>query len=137
MKSETFEMEAPESIRNSLQTGKWVTSIDVNDAYFHIAINPQSRKYLHFHIQSQSYQIKALPSGLSTAPVEFTMVIKEVKLMAANKGMRIHQYLDDWLVIATYHQICTTSEWARSDPPWNVGRRSNLKIQELLATPYY
>ena len=26
--------------------------------------------------------------------------------MALQKGIRIHQYLDDWLVIATSHQIC-------------------------------
>ena len=26
--------------------------------------------------------------------------------MAVHKGIRIHQYLDDWLVIATSHQVC-------------------------------
>ena len=31
---------------------------------------------------------------------------KEVKLMAIHKGIRIHQYLDDWLVRATSHQAC-------------------------------
>ena len=34
------------------------------------------------------------------------MVAKEVKLMAIHKGIRIHQYLDDWLVRATSHQVC-------------------------------
>ena len=29
------------------------------------------------------------------------MVVKEVKLMAPNKGIRIHPYLDYWLVRAT------------------------------------
>ena len=38
--------------------------------------------------------------------MEFTMVVKEVKLMTKNKGIRIHQYLDDWLVRATSHQTC-------------------------------
>ena len=61
---------------------------------------------MRFHIQDQSYQFKALPFGLSTAPMEFTVVAKEVKLMALQKGIRIHQYLDDWLVRATSHQIC-------------------------------
>ena len=59
---------------------EWVTSIDFKDANFHITI--QSRKYLHFHVQGQTYQFKALPFGLSTAPMEFTVVAKEVKLMA-------------------------------------------------------
>ena len=61
---------------------------------------------MRFHIQGQSYQFKALPFGLSTAPMEFTMVAKEVKLMALQRGIRIHQYLDDWLVRATSHQTC-------------------------------
>ena len=57
-----------------------------------------------FHVQGRTYQFKALPFGLSTAPLEFTVVAKEVKLMAINKGIRIHQYLDDWLVRARSHQ---------------------------------
>ena len=91
-------METPESIRTSLQKGKWVTSIDFKEAYFHIPINPQSRKYLHFHMQGQFYQFKALPLGLSTAPMEIRTIVKKVKLMAQNKSVRIHQYLDDWWI---------------------------------------
>ena len=94
LKSEKFKMETPE------------TSIDFKDAYFHIPIQERSRKYLRFYIQGQTYQFKALPFGLSTAPMEFTVVAKEVKLMAIHKGIRIHQYLDDWLVRATSHQAC-------------------------------
>ena len=55
--------------------------------------------YVHPHL------FKALPFGLSTAPLEFTVVTEEVKLMALQKGIRINQYLDDWLV------------WARSLSP--------------------
>ena len=77
---------------NPLQAG--VTSIDFKDAYFHIPIHSQSRKYMRFHVQGRSYQFKALPFGLSTAPMEFTVVAKEVKLMALQRGIRIHQYLD-------------------------------------------
>ena len=32
------------------------------------------------------------------------MIPKEVKLMAIHKDLRIHQYLDDWLVRARSHQ---------------------------------
>ena len=99
-------METPETIRTSLQAGEWVTSIDFKDAYFHIPIRSQSRKYMRFHLQGRSYQFKALPFDLSTAPMEFTVVAKEVKLMALQKGIRIHQYLDDWLVSAYTHDTC-------------------------------
>ena len=99
-------MDTPETIRTPLQQGEWVTSIDFKDAYFHIPIQEQSRKYLRFHVQGRTYQFKALPFGLSTAPLEFTVVAKEVKLMATQRGIRIHQYLDDWLVRARSHQVC-------------------------------
>ena len=106
LKTEKFKMETPETIRTSLQGGEWVTSIDFKDAYFHIPIQEQSREYLRFHVQGQTYQFKALPFGLSTAPLEFTVIAKEVKLMATCQGIRIHQYLDDWLVRAGSHQVC-------------------------------
>ena len=106
LNTESFKMETPETIRTSLQAGEWITSIDFKDAYFHITIHSQSRKYMRFHLQGWSYQFKALPFGLSTAPMEFTVVAKEVKLMALQKGIRIHQYLDDWLVRASTYDTC-------------------------------
>ena len=72
LKAEKFKMETAETIRTSLQPGEWVTSIDFKDAYFHIPIQEQSRKYLRIHVQGQTYPFKALPFGLSTAPLEFT-----------------------------------------------------------------
>ena len=89
LKVEKFKMETPETIRTSLQQGEWITSVDFKDAYFHIPIQDQSRKYLRFHVQGRTYQFKALPFGLSTAPMEFTVLVKEVKLMAIRTGIRI------------------------------------------------
>ena len=107
LNTESFKMETPETIRTSLQAGEWVTSIDFKDAYFYIPIHSLSRKYMRFHLQGRSYQFKALSFGLSTASMEFTVVAKEVKLMALQKGIRIHQYLDDWLVRASIHYSLT------------------------------
>ena len=99
-------METPQTIRTSLQQGEWVTSTDFKDAYFHIPIQEQSRKYPEISCPGADIQFKAPPFGLSTAPLEFTVVAKEVKLMAIHKGIRIHQYLDDWLVRARSNQVC-------------------------------
>ena len=71
LKAEKFKMETPEKIRISLQTGELVRSIDHNDAYFHIPIQSQSRKYLRLHVQGQTYQFKGLPFGLSTEAMEW------------------------------------------------------------------
>ena len=47
--------------------------------------------------QGQS-PVHYFPFGLATVPLEFTKVVKEVKLMAQARGIRIHQYLDNWLL---------------------------------------
>ena len=65
---EKFKMETPESIKTSLIPGEWVLSIDLSDAYLHIPIHPNSRKYLRFWHRSQVFQFTSLPFGLATAP---------------------------------------------------------------------
>ena len=95
LSTNTFKMETPETIWLSLQKGEWVTSLDFSDAYFHIPIAQRSRKYLRFHLNKVNYQLTSLPFGLATAPLEFTKVVKEVKLMAQARGIRIHQYLNN------------------------------------------
>ena len=97
---ERFKMETPESIRASLIPGEWVSLIDLSDAYLHIPIHPNSRKYLRFCHRPQVFQFISLPFGLAMAPQVFTMIVKEVKLMALSRGIRLHQYLDDWLIRA-------------------------------------
>ena len=131
LKTEKFKMETPETIRTSLQKGEWVTSIDFKDAYFHIPIQEQSRKYLRFHIQGQTYQFKALPFGLSTAPMKFTIIAKEVKLMAIQNGIRIHQYLDDWLVRATSHRVCLQHTQVLVKMSRHLGWLVNIEKSEL------
>ena len=131
LKVEKFKMETPETIRTSLQQGEWVTSVDFKDAYFHIPIQEQSKKYLRFHIQGRTYQFKALPFGLSTAPMEFTVIAKEVKLMAAHQGIRIHQYLDDWLVRARSKQVCLLHTQILVKMCQDLGWLVNLEKSEL------
>ena len=43
----------------------WAVSIDLTDAYLHVPIHPQSRKYLHFVLGNQVFQFMALPCGMS------------------------------------------------------------------------
>ena len=88
LNADSFKMETPETIRTSLQAGEWVTSIDFNDTYFHIPIHSQCRKYMRFHVQGRCYQFKALPFGLSTAPMDFTVVAKEVKTDGLTEGYK-------------------------------------------------
>ena len=127
-------METAEVIRASLQEGEWVASIDLTDAYFHVPIQPKFQKYLRFHVQGQAYQFRAPPFGIATAPLEFTQVVKEVKFIALSQGVRIHQYLDDWLVRAKDRDTCARDVQKLITLVKKLGRIVNLKKSELNPT---
>ena len=127
-----FKMETPESIRASLRKNEWVTSIDLTDAYLHIPIQPHSQKYLRFHHKGVSYQFTSLPFGLATAPLTFTNVVKEVRLLALQRGIRIHQYLDDWLVRAPSKEECQKQTQKLLNLIRDLGFIVNFKKSELV-----
>ena len=134
---EKFKMETPESIRTSLIPGEWVASIDLPDAYLHIPIHPHSRKYLRFCHRSQVFQFTTLPFGLATVTQVFTMIVKEVKLMALSKGLRLHQYLDDWLIRSQSREEALVNTQAVVDLTQSLGWIINQQKSELNPTQVF
>lgn len=72
VKKMKFKMETINSVLASICQGDWMISLDVQDAYFHILVHPDSRKYLRFVFEDQIFQFRALCFGLLTAPQVFT-----------------------------------------------------------------
>ena len=68
-------METANKVRQAIQPNDWAISLDLTDAYLHVPIHRQSRKYLRFCLKGQTYQFKALPFGLATSPYVFTRVM--------------------------------------------------------------
>ena len=130
-------METPKSIRTSLIPGEWVSSIDLSDIYLHIPIHPNSRKYLRFCYKSQVFQFTSLPFGLATAPQLFTMIVKEVKLMALSRGLRIHQYLDDWLIRSQSQEEAQVNTQAVVDLTQSLGWIISQEKSELKPTQVF
>ena len=56
---------------------------------------------------------------------------KEVKLIAIYKGIRIHQYLDDWLVRTRSHQVCLQHTQELVKLCQNLGWLVNLEKSKL------
>ena len=134
---EKFKMETPESIRTSLIPGQLVSLIDLSDAYLQIPIHPNSRKYLRFCHRSQVFQFTFLPFGLATAPQVFTMIVKEVKLMALSRGLRLHQYLDDWLIRSESQEEAQVNTQAVVDLTQFLGWIINQEKSELKPTQVF
>ena len=121
------QMETPESIRTSLIPGEWVSSIDLSDAYLLIPIHPNSRNYLRFCLGYQVFQFTSLHFGLATAPQVFTMIVKEVKLMALSRGLLLHQYLVVWRIRSQSQEEAQVNTQAVVDLIQSLGWIINLK----------
>ena len=80
-----------------MRKGDFLASIDLKDAYFHTS----SRKWLRFVSDGMVHQFKVLCFGLSTAPQVFIRVFATVSAWDHSRGVRLLQYLDDWLVLAS------------------------------------
>ena len=57
----------PEAIFQKLKN-KVVSSIDANQAYWHLKLHPQSRPYTAFYVQNRTLQFCRMPQGLASAP---------------------------------------------------------------------
>ena len=86
-----FKMETVASVLLSVREGDFLASI----------VLKSSRKLLRFLSEGTVYQLKALCFGLSTAPKVFTKVFAAVSAWAHSHGIRLLQYLDDWLVLTS------------------------------------
>jgi len=131
LKIPKFSMENLQSIWASLIPGNFTFSLDLQDAYFHIPVHPDSRKFLRFTFGGRVYQFRALPFGLSTAPWIFTKVVSEVKVLAHLQGIQLYLYLDDWLVqIANFLQGLNQAKYL-TDLCTELGLVLNMEKSEL------
>ena len=77
-----------------------MTTLDLQDAHFHVPIHQKHRKYLRFQVAGQHFQFKVLPFGLKSAPQIFTKCLAPVAAYLRQEGFQVFLYLDDWLVKA-------------------------------------
>ena len=78
--------------------GDYAFKIDLQDAYFHVLIHPDSRKYLRFAFENKVYQFRVLPFCLNTAPQVFTCLGHTVAAYIHHQGISVIPYLYDWLI---------------------------------------
>ena len=101
-----FRMDTTKDVAMLLSPGDWAASVDLKDAYFHIPLHRQSRRFLRFGWNRKLFQFLVVPFGLSTAPFIFTMVTKPVAAYLRSRGIRVIFYLDDILVIGKSKDEC-------------------------------
>lgn len=94
-----FKMDNIHTAKHLITPHCYLASIDLQDAYYSIPVDPHSRKYLRFMWQGERWQFAALPNGLSTAPRLFTKLLKPVFAELRQAGHTVIGYLDDTIII--------------------------------------
>lgn len=82
-----------------LSPGDWFMVIDLTDAYYHVSIHPDHRRFLRFSVKGRCFQFRALPFGLSLAPRVFKCMAPVAAHLCSN-DVAVFPYLDDWLLVS-------------------------------------
>ncbi|KAI2662207.1 Transposon Ty3-I Gag-Pol polyprotein [Labeo rohita] len=95
-----FKMLTVNQVVSQIRSEDWFVTIDLKDAYFHVSILPQHRKFLRFAFRGEAYQYRVLPFGLALSPCTFTKCVDAALAPLRLQGIRILNYIDDWLILA-------------------------------------
>lgn len=99
-----------EDIRTALKlmiNGCFMATLDLQDAYFLIPIDADSRKFLRFMWKKKLWEFVCLSFGLNTAPWLYTKITKPVVNFLREKGFASVVYLDDWLCLGKNIKECS------------------------------
>ena len=96
----TFRMLTTRRLLELVQPGDWFPTINLKDAYFHIEVAQQHRKFLCFTFQGIAYKYNRLPFGYSLAPHTFSKCVDAVLQVLRVQGMRVFFCLAYLIVMA-------------------------------------
>ncbi|CAM4725781.1 unnamed protein product [Leuciscus chuanchicus] len=127
-----FKMLTLKQIVSQIQSEDWFVTIDLKDAYFHVSIHPHHRKFLRFAFGGEAYQYRVLPFGLGLSPRTFTKCVDAALAPLRLQGIRILNYLDDWLILAQSEQMAVRHRGVVLAHIEKLGLRLNSKKSVLL-----
>ena len=102
----SFKMEGINDVKNLLTPSSYWAIVDLKDAYYHVKLSNDSRKYTRFIFDDQIMEYTALPMGLTDSPRIFTRVTKFIQSFLRKQGILVVMYIDDILVIASSFSEC-------------------------------
>src|SRR5210317_491788 len=95
IKRKPFHIPKMQDMLHKLQGFQWVTSLDLNMGYYHIVLDPDTRKYCTIVLPWGKYEYLRLPMGLYNSPDIFQENMSELM----SDLIFVRAYIDDLLVI--------------------------------------
>ncbi|KAI2644160.1 hypothetical protein H4Q32_028378 [Labeo rohita] len=116
---------------SQIRSEDWFVTIDLKDAYFHVSILPQHRKFLRFAFRGETYQYRVLPFGLALSSRTFTKCVDATLVPLRLQGIRILNYIDDWLILAVSENLVARQRDVVLAHMKTLGLRLNAKKSVL------
>jgi Reverse transcriptase (RNA-dependent DNA polymerase) len=95
-----FKMESLQSVARLMRPGDWMFSFDLKKGYFQIPLKRAFKEYAYMKIGERYYKWNVLMFGLSSAPRDFSFIIKHVLGLLRKQGVRCCFYIDDIIFFA-------------------------------------
>ncbi len=92
--------------------GDFMTSLDLENQFFHVRLAPAMRKYLGFAVLAtdgsmQYFQYQVMAYGVKPAVTVVTRLLRPIKAYMHTLGIRFSIYVDDGRVAASSAQLCS------------------------------
>ena len=131
IEKQAFKMETVKSVRQAMRLNDWAVSIDLTDAYLHVPIHHQSRKYLRFVHEDQVYHFSALPFGMSLSPLILSKPMDVIAAFLRQCAISVFPYLDDWQIKNLIHNSLITQTKICIQTIQSLGFLPNLQKSDL------
>jgi len=101
-----FKFEGLSDIANMVEKGDYCISYDLASGYYHVALHPDSRRFVGFKWMGRYHQNNCRSFGLSSAPRVFSKVIRELVMFWRAKEIKILPYLGGLVFLITGYNAC-------------------------------
>lgn len=101
-----FKLENFNTALQMVDRDNFMSTIDLQDAYFSVKIHSEFRKYLRFRWDSKLFQFRAVPMGLACAPFIFTKILNPLFSQLRESGRTCFCYLDDVFMTDVSEEAC-------------------------------
>jgi len=91
-----FRYESLLELAGELRPGDQMVKWDIRDAYHHLLLRPEDRKYFAFQCLGRVFQSVTMPFGMQAAPFLWTKVCRPVVQELRRRGFRVIAYVDDF-----------------------------------------
>ena len=102
-----FKMDTIQTATSMITKNCFMSSVDLRDAYYSVNVNTEYRKYLTFIWDGKLMHYARMPNGLSSAPRDFTKLLKPVYAYLRLQGVNIMGYIDDTFIVHSDKDTCS------------------------------